>query len=145
MAEIFSDEGLNLLFGVFPKNGANFASLFVGLFSSQTPTTVPAGSAVMSSQTGITELAAANGYARQAVAAGAWSAISSGGGGRQISAPVTFTASGLWVAANGFFIASTAGQGSGVGICYANFDSGLARLLQSGDSLTVTATMTFLP
>lgn len=45
MAEIFVDEGLDAVLAVFPKNGTNYANLYMGLFTSQTATTVPARTA----------------------------------------------------------------------------------------------------
>lgn len=138
MAEIFPDEGLDRILGVIPKGGATIAILYVGLFTSQTATTVPGASAVLATLTGVTEVTG-TGYARQSIAAAAWAAQSAGTGGRKTVGPqVTFTATGTWSAANGFFIADATTVG--IALFYANFDDGTAVTLLNGDSLKVTPT-----
>lgn len=150
MAEIFVDEGLDHIMAVFPKNGANDASLYIGLFSSQTPATVPArtatGGAVPAGWTEVT----GQGYARIQILAASWGVQGTQGSGRKTTAAqVTFTATagaGLpWSTANGFFIATAVASAPGdTIICFANFDSGVARTLQvAGDILKVTPTMEF--
>lgn len=138
MAEIFPDEGLDRILGVIPKGGTNIATMYVGLFTSQTATTVPGSTAVLATSTGVTEVSG-TGYARQSIAAANWGAQAAGTGGRKTTGPqVTFTASGAWTAANGFFIADA--SSAGVALFYANFDDGTSVTLQSGDSLKVTPT-----
>lgn len=138
MAELFPDEGLDRILGVIPKGGATIATLYVGLFTSQTATTVPGTTAVLATSTGVTEVTG-TGYARQSIAAAAWAAQSAGTGGRKTVGPqVTFTATGTWTAANGFFIADATTVG--IALFYANFDDGTAVTLLSGDSLKVTPT-----
>lgn len=131
MAEIFPDEGLDYCLGVVFDAAAQDTTFFVGLFTSQTPTTCPArtatGGAVPS---GFTEMTASSGtYARQAISSGAWGSPSTVGNGRKISAPqATFTGFVGAAAANGFFIATNAASGAGdVIIAFANFDSAVAR------------------
>ena len=59
MAERFPTEGLRWLFSVVPRNVVPGPStLYLGLFTSQTATTVPAVDAVISTQTGVTEATA---------------------------------------------------------------------------------------
>lgn len=138
MAEIFPDEGLDRILGVIPKNGTNISTLYVGLFTSQTATTVPASTAVLATATGVTEVSG-SGYARQSIAAASWGAIAAGTGGRKTTGPqVTFAATGTWSVANGFFIADA--STNGIAIFYANFDDGTAVTLLNGDSLKVTPT-----
>lgn len=146
MAEIAPDEGLDYMIGVLLRAQTQPTNLFVGLFTSQSPTTVPAGTAVLATGTGVTELTG-TGYARQTIAAATWGAPASGGGGRQTTAStyVTFTAGDTWPAANGFFIASTSGAGTGVALFYSNFDSGVARTLLNGDSLRITPRFALTP
>lgn len=145
MAEIFVDEGLDAILGIVPKNGTNLANTYLGLFKSQTPTTVPARTATGgASPSGWSEVTG-TGYARQAIPAASWGAPATNGSGRRTTGPqVTFTATGgPWDAANGFFIATQSASGaSDVIIYFANFDTGVARQLQaSGDTLKVTPTM----
>lgn len=138
MAEIFPDEGLDYILGVIPKAGTTPTTLYVGLFTSQTATTVPGSTAVLATATGVTE-ASGSGYARQSIASGSWAAQSAATGGRKTVGPqVTFTASGALGPINGFFIASA--SSAGIAIFYTNFDDGVAVTLQSGDSLRVTPT-----
>lgn len=146
MAEIFPDEGLDYCLGVVFDALAQDTTFFVGLFTSQTPTTVPARTATGGAvPAGWTEAAFTN-YARQAISAGAWGSPSTNGSGRKITAPqVTFPtvgASGATV--NGFFIATNSASGAGDTIIYfANFDSGVARVLVTGDIEKVTASAQF--
>lgn len=142
MAEIFPDEGLDLILSYIPKGTAPPTTLYVGLFSSQTATTVPANTAVLATATGVTEVAG-TGYARQSIAAAAWAAQSAATGGRKTVGPqVTFTAGGAWSAANGFFISDSLTGGKA--FLYANFDDGVAVTLQNGDTLKLTPTWTVL-
>lgn len=85
MAEIFVDEGLDHALGVLFDAATQDTTFFVGLFTSQTATTVPARTAVLgASPTGITEMTASSGtYARQAISAGAWGAPATNGNGRR--------------------------------------------------------------
>ena len=50
MAEIFPDEGLDAIMGIFPKNGATLRSFYIGLFTSNTAVTVPRVALPMSVQ-----------------------------------------------------------------------------------------------
>lgn len=145
MAEIFVDEGLDAIMGIFPKNGANLATLYIGLFTSQTPTTVPTRAAQNVGPVGWTE-AAGTGYARQSIAAASWGAPSTNGNGRKITAgQVTFptVGAGGWGVVNGFFIASTVDQASGVIIYFANFDDVTAKPMNVGAVEKVTPSMQF--
>ncbi|MCA1572427.1 MAG: hypothetical protein LC798_19425 [Chloroflexi bacterium] len=135
IAENFPDEGTDYILGVIPKGATTPATLYLGLFTSQTATTVPAATAVLATGTGVTE-ATGSGYARQSIAAAAWAAASGASGTRRTLGPqVTFTATGALGPITGFFIAT-----AGVALFYANFDDGTAVTLQNGDSLRVTPT-----
>lgn len=146
MAEIFPDEGLNAILAIFPKNGAGLANLYIGFFTSQTASTVPGASAVLSTNTGVTE-ASGTSYARTAVAAAAWGANAAGSpDGRKTTASATATpavGAGGWGTLNGFFLASTLTAGTGVAIYYSNFASGLAIPTSVGDVITVTPYIEF--
>jgi hypothetical protein len=142
MSEIYPDEGLDFSMAIFPKNGANIATLYLGLFTSQTPTTVPARGALLANAGSDWTEVSGTGYARISLAAASWGAQGTSGSGRKSIYPQqTFTAGGAWTVANGFFIATTV-DNTGKAICFANFDSGVARTLQvSGDTLKVTPAM----
>jgi hypothetical protein len=148
MAEIFPDEGIDKAMGIFPKNGANLATLYMGIFTSQTPATVPARTATGGAvPAGWTEAAGA-GYARIAVAAADWGALSTNGNGRKTTnLQKTYAAVGVgvnWGTANGFFLATHDSSQAGDTIIYfANFDSGLARALVEGVTEKVTPSMQF--
>lgn len=143
MASIFTDEGIDAIFGIFPKNGANHATLYLGLFTSQTATTVPdrdaAGGAIPS---GWTEAAGAS-YARQPIAAADWGAPVTTSTGRKITAAqVAFpvAGSGGWGLVNGFFLAT----GDDTLIYFANFDDETAVRINAGDIIRITPSMTLL-
>lgn len=149
MAEIIPDEGLDYLLGVAFKAGTVDTTLYLGLFTSQTATTVPARSATGGgSPSGWTEMTAASGtYARIAIATGDWGAAATNGSGRRIalSAAKQFTGFVGAAAANGFFIATHASSQSGDTILgFSNFDSGVSRTLATtSDQLNVTPRMQF--
>jgi hypothetical protein len=149
MAEIFPDEGLDYLLGIAFKAGTVDTTLFMGLFTSQTATTVPARTATGgASPSGWTEMTASSGsYARIAVATGDWGAAATNGSGRRIalSAAKQFTGFVGAAAANGFFLATNSASGAGdVLIYFSNFDSGVARTMAAtGDQLNITARAQF--
>jgi hypothetical protein len=146
MASVFFDEGLDKIMGIVPKNGTNVASLYIGLFTGLTGSTVPARTATGgASPSGITEVTGTS-YARVQILAASWGAPSTNGSGRKITAgQVTMpTAGGAWAAADGFFIATNSASGAGDILIYAaNFDSGLVRTLANGDVIKVTPSMQF--
>lgn len=146
MAEIFPDEGLDKLLGIVPKNGTNLTQLYIGLFTSQTGSTVPARTATGgAAPSGWTEVTGTS-YARQSIAAASWGAPATNGNGRKITAgQVTFpTAGGTWAVANGFFLATNSASGAGDTIIYfANFDDVTPVTLNSGDVIKVTPSMQF--
>jgi len=143
MAEIFVDEGIDRILTVAFKNGTPDATLYLGLFTSQTNATVPARTATGgAAPAGWTE-AAGVGYARQSIAAASWGAYSTNGNGRKTTAgQVTFATVGAglnWGTANGFFISTASASAPGdVCIYFANFDAGIARALVEGVTEKVT-------
>jgi hypothetical protein len=142
MSEIFPDEGLDLILSYFPKGTVPPTTLYMGLFTSQTPTTVPASTAVLATSTGVTE-ASGTSYARQSIANTSWGAPAAGTGGRKSTAgQVTFPAAGsAWGTVNGFFIADSLAAGKA--FFYANFDDGLAIIVGTGDIIKITPTGQF--
>lgn len=149
MAEIFPDEGLDYLLGIAFKGGTQDTTLFMGLFTSQTASTVPARTATGgASPSGWTEMAASSGsYARIAIATGDWGSPATNGNGRRIalSAAKQFTGFVGDAAANGFFLATNSASGAGDTIVYfSNFDSGVARTMATvSDELNITARAQF--
>lgn len=143
MAQMYTTEGLDQILGIVPKGGTAFATLYCGLFTSQTASTVPAATAVVNGYTGFTELTlATNGYARIALTAGTWGALGAGTAGRKTTYPeITFTcATSAWAAVNGFFICTTSTAGTGYGLFFANFADTTAVTCQVGDSIKLTPT-----
>lgn len=147
MAEIIPDEGLDYMLSALFKGGTVDTTLYLGLFTSQTASTVPARTATGgATPSGWTEMTASSGtYARIALATGDWGAAATNGSGRRISlsAAKTFTGFVSAAAANGFFIATNSASGAGdTVLAFANFDSGVARsLATTGDQLSVTPSM----
>ena len=144
MAEIFPDEGIDAIMAVWPKNGSNYATIYIGLFTSQTASTVPANTAVLATSTGITE-ATGTGYARQSIAAANWGAQAAGSpnGRKSAATAVTFPSVGAggWGTINGFFLASA--LTNGVAFCYSNFSDTTAIVSAAGDVITITPTINF--
>jgi hypothetical protein len=149
IAEIIPDEGLDYILAIFPKNGTNIATTYLGLFTSQTASTVPASTAVLATPTGVTEAAYTN-YSRQSIAAASWGTtgaktIWSQTGRGTTSAQVSFPAATATYATaiNGFFIATA--STAGVALAYSNFDDTTAvASLAIGDIIRVTPTFGLL-
>lgn len=145
MAEIFPDEGLDLVLGQFPKTDTRITTVSLCLFTSQSASTV-----ITSGQTvaNITETTYTS-YARQALAAASWGAAAAGTGGRKTTyAQITFPTVGTTGATiNGFFLGWDTGAG-GVAtptkcVAQANFDDTTAVTLAAGDVIKVTPTVQF--
>lgn len=149
MAEIIPTEGLDYMLAIFPKNGTNIATLYLGLFTSQTASTVPAATAVLATPTGVTE-AAYTSYARVSVAAASWGTtgnktIWSQSARGTTAAEASFPAAGAAYATaiNGFFLATASTAGTAV--FYSNFDDVTAiASLALGDIIRVTPTFGLL-
>lgn len=149
MAETFTDEGLDYQLGITFKGSTVDTTLYLGLFTSQTASTVPARTATGgASPSGFTEMSASSGsYARIAIATSDWGAASTNGSGRRIalSAAKTFTGFVGAAAANGFFIATNDASGAGdTTIFFANFDNTTARTFAAtSDSQQLTPYVQF--
>jgi hypothetical protein len=144
MATIFPDTGLDIVLGQWPKNATRLTSADLGLFTSQSASTV-----ITHAQTGsnVTETTYTS-YARQTLATATWGAQSeySTTLGRQTTYPqVTFPtvgASGATI--NGFFLTTTGAPGAANLIAQANFDDVTAVVLATNDIIKVTPTVAFL-
>lgn len=146
MAEIFPDEGLDYLLGVAFDAATQDTTFHVGLFTSQTASTVPARTATGGASPAGWVEADFDNYARQPISSGAWGSPATNGNGRRIAGPqVTFPAVGaVGDTVNGFFIATAGAPGAGdVILFFANFDSGVARVLVTGDIEKVTPSVQF--
>ncbi len=150
MAEIFVDIGIQHIQAIWPKNGTNDAVLYLGLFSSQTQTTVPDHGVTAGATHGGYVETTGDGYARRVISAAQWgiSAVTAQGGitGLKITGlPQAWTATGTWSVSNGLFLASNSGEyATDTAIFFANFDDGVGVTLNSGDTITVTPAITFL-
>lgn len=143
IAEIFPDEGLDVIMAIFPKNGTNLATLYLGLFTSATASTTPARSAVLATATGVTE-ATGTSYARTSLAAATWGSQATSGSGRQSTYPqitMATVGAGGWGTVNGFFIADALTNGHA--IYYANFDDTLAIITSVSDIIKITPSILF--
>jgi hypothetical protein len=145
MASMFPDTGLDIFLGQFPKDATRLTAVFLGLFSSQTASTV-----ITHAQTGsnVTESGWTN-YARQSLATATWGAQAEYQTtlGRITTYPqVTFPtvgASGGTV--NGFVLLSTnAAPGAANLIAQANFDDTTAVVLATNDVIKVTPSIVLL-
>lgn len=148
MAEIFTDEGLDYLLGIIPKGGTSPTTLYLGLFTSQTASTVPTSGQTIGA--GITE-AGYTGYLRVAVASTDWGIPGAktvwtqpvrgvDGSQKQFPPPTVAYA----VAINGFFLSSTSTPGAGNCIWASNFsDSTAVSSMSIGDLIKVTPTWGF--
>lgn len=139
MAEIFPDEGLDVVLGQWPLATTRLSTTYLCLFTSQTSSTVITSGQAMAN---VTESAFTN-YARQSLAAATWGAAGAGSGGRKSTYPqVTFpTVGATGSTVNGFFINDAASAGHV--ICTANFDDLAAVPLNTNDVIKVTPTVLF--
>lgn len=142
--EITPDEGLDYLLGLAFKGATQPANYYLGLFTSQTASTVPASTMVLATPSGITE-ATYTGYARVAVAQGDWGTATgdtvwSQAVRRLLASQKSFpaaTAANLSAPVNGFFLATA--STAGVCLLASNFDDTTAvASLAIGDIIKVT-------
>jgi len=150
MAETFTQAGLNYALNMYRVSFAgSIPTLYAALFTSQTPSTVPASTA-SGSGAGWTEITAATGtYARQAITASAISAFADQGAsswGGSLPA-VTFTGFTQTASpANGYGLFSGSVASTASALMFANFDSGASySFATSGASLILTPSIAGLP
>lgn len=143
MAEIVPDEGLDVLLGIYPKNGTNLATTYLGLFTAFTASTVGSNSQTMSSYTE-PDFGA---YLVQSVASTDWGAAAAGTGGRKVvAAQKSFPAAtsvGSSLAINGYTLRNQSTFSGAKCLGAANFDEGQVPALAIGDIVRVTATQQF--
>jgi hypothetical protein len=137
MAEIFPNEGLDLIFAGFPKGGTGPANTWLGLFTAFTASTVGTSAAVIASWA---EVASAGAYTRQTISSASWGTVGTTQSGRgSAAAQVQFsTATAVWGTVNGFVITNSATQGAGAVWFGANFDDVTAVTVNTNDVIKVT-------
>lgn len=140
MAEIFPDEGLDKILGIFPKGTATDTTLGLHLFTSQTASTVITSG---QGEANITEANFTN-YAAQSLAAATWGAIAAGTGGRKTTYPqVTFpTCGSTGNTINGWYITDDSSSPT-LAVCVANFSDTTAVTLTENDVIRVTPTVQY--
>ncbi len=143
MAETYTNNGLDLLYNSGFRVQTQVSIWYVGLFISQTATTVPASTA-SGSGNGWTEVTASSGtYTRQSIAGSDISAPGDVGGSARGSTwpQKTFTGFTNNPASpiNGFGIFTGSIASTASPVFFANFDSGASRnLATTSDSLALT-------
>lgn len=142
MAEIFPNEGLDLIYGGFPKGGTGPANTWLGLFTAFTASTVGTSAAVIASWS---EVSNSGAYVRQTISSSSWGTVGTTQSGRgSASAQVTFaTATAVWGTVTGFFIASSATNAAGTVYFAANFDDTTAVAINTNDVIKVTPTWVY--
>jgi hypothetical protein len=137
MAEIFPNEGLDLLYAGFPKGGTGPANTWIGLFTAFTASTVGTSAAVIASWT---EVSAAGAYTRQTISSASWGTVGTTQSGRgSAAAQVTFpTATAVWGTVNGFIVTASLTTNAGVVYYGANFDDTTAVVINTNDVIKVT-------
>lgn len=142
MAEIFPNEGLDLIYGLAPKGGTGPANTWLGLFTAHSASTVGTSAEVVAS---LTECANSGAYTRQTISSASWGAVGTTQSGRGSgAAQVTFTtATAVWGTVNGFFIANSLTQGAGNIWYMANFDDTTAVAINTNDVIKVTPTWVY--
>lgn len=140
MAEIFPDEGLDLILNIFPRGGTNLTTTYLALFTSFTATTVGSNSQGADLYTEPDF----GSYSRQSLAAAAWGSVAAGTGGRKTTAAqVTFptATSNASTTIKGFWLANQLSASGDVCVFAANFDDSTAVQINTNDIIRVTPTM----
>lgn len=138
MAEIWPDEGLDIVLEIFPRGGANLTNTFLCLFTNFSASTVGTAGQTVDSYSE----PSGGSYARQTINSASWGAIAAGSGGRKTTASqVTFpTATAVWGTVNGFFLANQASTSGDKALFAANFDDTTAVTINTNDIIKVTPT-----
>jgi hypothetical protein len=142
LAEIWPDEGLDIVLNIFPKGGTNLTTTYLSLFTAFTASTVGTNAQGADSYTEPNFGA----YARQSIAAASWGAIAAGTGGRKTTAAqVTFptATSNSSAATNGFWLANQLSATADVALFAANFDDTTAVTVNLNDVLKATPTIQY--
>jgi len=138
MAEIFPNEGLDLIYAGFPKGGGGPANTWIGLFTGYTASTV--GTSIATVTATWTEVTAAGAYVRQTISSASWGTVGTTQSGRgSAAAQVTFTtATAVWGTVNGFIVTNSLSTALGIVYYGANFDDTTAVVINTNDIIRVT-------
>lgn len=139
MAEIWPNEGLDIVLNIFPKGGSNLTSTFLTLFTTFSASTVGAATNPADSYTE----PSGGAFGRQTIVAASWGALAGGsGGGRATTASqITFpTATAVWGTINGFWLANQLSAAGDATLFAANFDDVTAVTINTNDVIKVTPT-----
>ena len=138
MAEIWPDEGLDIVLEIFPRGGANLTSTFLTLFTAFSASTVGTAGQLADAYTE----PSGGSFARQTIVSASWGAIAAGTGGRKTTASqITFpTATASWGTINGFWLANQLSASGDKAIFAANFDDTTAVTINTNDIIKVTPT-----
>lgn len=141
MAEIFPNEGLDLIYGLAPKGGTGPVNTWIGLFTAFTASTVGTSAAVIASWSEVSGGA----YVRQTISSGSWGTVNTTQSGRGSgAAQVTFTtATAVWGTVNGFVITNSLTTNAGTVWFAANFDDTTAVVINTNDVIKVTPTWVY--
>ena len=137
-AEIFPNEGLDMIYGIVPRGATGPANTWLGLFSSWSGTTVAGSAAAIASWS---EFAASGAYIRQTISSASWGAtpVTTASGRGSAAGQVTFaTATAVWGTANGFIICSGATAQAGTVWYGANFSDDTPVAINTNDVIKVT-------
>lgn len=136
-AEIFPNEGLDLIYGLAPKGGTGPANTWLALFTSWSASTVAGSAAVIASWA---EVSNAGAYARQTISSASWGTVGTTQSGRGSgAAQVTFaTATAVWGTINGFIVTNSLTNAAGNVWYGANFDDTTAVPVNTNDVIKVT-------
>jgi len=142
MAEIFPNEGLDLIFAAVPQGGTGPANTWLGLFTAFTASTVGTSAAVIASWS---EVSNAGAYTRQTISSSSWGTVGTTQSGRgSAAAQVTFsTATAVWGTVNGFFVSNSLTNAAGKVWFAANFDDTTAVVINTNDVIKVTPTWVY--
>lgn len=138
MAEIWPDEGLDIVLEIFPRGGTNLTQTFLTLFTSFSASTVGTAGQLADAYTE----PSGGAFARQTITSGQWGAIAAGTGGRKTTAAqITFpTATAVWGTINGFWLANQLSASGDKAVFAANFDDTTAVTINTNDIIKVTPT-----
>ncbi len=138
MAEIWPDEGLDIVLEIFPRGGTNLTQTFLTLFTAFSASTVGTAGQAADSYTE----PSGGAFARQTITSGQWGAIAAGTGGRKTTAAqITFpTATAVWGTINGFWLANQLSASGDKAVFAANFDDTTAVTINTNDIIKVTPT-----
>ena len=138
MAEIWPDEGLDIVLEIFPRGGTNLTSTFLTLFTAFSASTVGTAGQAADAYTE----PSGGAFARQTIVSASWGAIAAGTGGRKTTASqITFpTATAAWGTINGFWLANQLSASGDKAVFAANFDDTTAVTINTNDIIKVTPT-----